>query len=76
MVRTANGFVVSVNYWDNEPKREFNPRKEEAQRVAVGISRPLESWARMINETHLRSPLYQPSITVNFRSPTTPRMEV
>jgi hypothetical protein len=28
-VRTANGFVVSVTYFDEEPKREFNLRKEE-----------------------------------------------
>ena len=38
-VRTANGFVVSVTYWDDEPKREFMLRREEARRIAVAISR-------------------------------------
>jgi hypothetical protein len=39
VVRTANGFVVSVTYFDDEPKRDFNLRKEEARRVALAISR-------------------------------------
>jgi hypothetical protein len=38
-VRTANGFVVAVTYWDGKPKREFNLRREEARRVAVAIGR-------------------------------------
>jgi hypothetical protein len=38
-VRTANGFVVSVTYFDDTPQRDFMLRKEEARRVAVAISR-------------------------------------
>jgi hypothetical protein len=32
IVRTANGFVVSVTYRDDEPRREFMLRQEEARR--------------------------------------------
>ena len=39
VVRTANGFVVSVTYFDDEPNGDFNLRKEEARRLAVAISR-------------------------------------
>jgi hypothetical protein len=39
-VRTANGFVIATIYHDEEPRREFNLRREEARRVAVAISRP------------------------------------
>ena len=39
VVRTANGFVVSITYFDDEPKRDFDLRKEEARRLAVAISR-------------------------------------
>jgi hypothetical protein len=39
VVRTANGFVVSITYFDDEPNRDFNLRKEEARRLAVAISR-------------------------------------
>jgi hypothetical protein len=39
VVRTANGFVVSVTYYDEDPRRDFNLRKEEARRFAVAISR-------------------------------------
>ncbi len=39
IVRTANGFVVSITYFDDEPNRDFNLRKEEARRLAVAISR-------------------------------------
>jgi hypothetical protein len=39
VVRTANGFVVSVTYFDDAPEREFNLRKEEARRIATAISR-------------------------------------
>ncbi len=39
VVRTANGFVVSITYFDDEPNRDFNLRKEEARRIAVAISR-------------------------------------
>jgi hypothetical protein len=38
-VRTANGFVVSTIYFDDEPRRDFNLRREEARRIAVAISR-------------------------------------
>jgi hypothetical protein len=38
-VRTANGFVISVTWFDEDPNREFNLRKEEARRVAVAIAR-------------------------------------
>ena len=38
-VRSANGFLISVTYWDDEPKRDFNLRKDEAHRVALAISR-------------------------------------
>jgi hypothetical protein len=46
IVRSANGFLISVTYWDNEPKRDFNLRKEEARRVAVAISRIPELLAK------------------------------
>ena len=39
VVRTTNGFVVSVTYFDDEPNGDFNLRKEEARRLAVAISR-------------------------------------
>jgi hypothetical protein len=39
VVRTANGFVVSITYFDDEPNRDFNLRREEARRLAVAISR-------------------------------------
>jgi hypothetical protein len=39
VVRTANGFVVSITYFDDVPKRDFNLRKEEARRLAIAISR-------------------------------------
>jgi hypothetical protein len=39
VVRTANGFVVSVTSLDDTPERGFNLPKEEARRIAVGISR-------------------------------------
>jgi len=39
VVRTANGFIVSITYFDDEPMRDFNLRKEEARRIAVAISR-------------------------------------
>jgi hypothetical protein len=39
VVRTANGFVVSITYFDDEPKRDFNLRKAEARRIALVISR-------------------------------------
>jgi len=39
VVRTANGFVVSITYFDDEPKRDFALRKEEARRIALAISR-------------------------------------
>ena len=39
IVRTANGFVVSITYFDDEPNRDFNLRKDEARRLAVAISR-------------------------------------
>jgi len=45
-VRTANGFVVSVTFWEDEPKREFNLRKEEARRLAVAIIRLPELLAK------------------------------
>jgi len=45
-VRTANGFVVSVTYGDDEPKNEFMSRKEEARRIAVAISRIPELMSR------------------------------
>jgi hypothetical protein len=39
VVRSANGFVISITYFDDEPKRDFNLRKEEARRIAIAISR-------------------------------------
>jgi hypothetical protein len=39
VVRTANGFVVSITYFDDEPNRDFNLQREEARRLAVAISR-------------------------------------
>ena len=39
IVRTANGFVVSITYFDDEPQRDFNLRKDEARRLVVAISR-------------------------------------
>ena len=39
VVRTANGLVVSVTYFDGTEERAFNLRKEEARRIAVAISR-------------------------------------
>jgi hypothetical protein len=39
VVRSANGFLISVTYWDDEPRRDFNLRKNEARRVALAISR-------------------------------------
>jgi hypothetical protein len=39
VVRTANGFVVSITYFDDEPNRDFNLRKDEARRIALAISR-------------------------------------
>jgi hypothetical protein len=39
IVRTANDLVVSITYFDDSPKRDFNLRKEEARRVALAISR-------------------------------------
>ena len=38
-VRTANNFVVSVTYCDDDPTRDFNLRREEARRLAIGICR-------------------------------------
>jgi hypothetical protein len=38
-VRTANNLLVSLTYHDDDPKREFNLRREEAHRVAVAIAR-------------------------------------
>jgi hypothetical protein len=39
VVRTANGFVVSITYFDDEPNRDFNLRRDEARRLAVAIRR-------------------------------------
>ena len=39
VVRTANGFVVSITYFDDEPNRDFNLRKDEARRLVIAISR-------------------------------------
>jgi hypothetical protein len=39
VVRSANGFLISVTYWDDEPRRDFNLHKDEARRVALAISR-------------------------------------
>jgi hypothetical protein len=39
IVRTPNNFVVSITYFDDEPQRDFNLRKDEARRLAVAISR-------------------------------------
>jgi hypothetical protein len=39
IVRTANGFMVSVTYFDDEPTRDYNLRREEARRLAIGICR-------------------------------------
>jgi hypothetical protein len=40
IVRTANGLVVSLIYFDNELKRrDFNLTKDEARRVAKNIAR-------------------------------------
>jgi hypothetical protein len=39
IVRTANGFVAPITYFDEEPQRDFNLRKDEARRLAVAISR-------------------------------------
>jgi hypothetical protein len=39
IVRTANGFVVSITYFDDEPQRDFNLRKDEARRLVIAISR-------------------------------------
>ena len=39
IVRTANNFVVSITYFDDEPQRDFTLRKDEAPRLAVAISR-------------------------------------
>jgi hypothetical protein len=39
LVRSANGFVISVTYFDDDPNRDFNLRKKEARRIAVAISR-------------------------------------
>jgi hypothetical protein len=39
VVRTANGFVVSITYFDDDPTRDFNLRKDEARRLVVAISR-------------------------------------
>jgi hypothetical protein len=39
IVRTANGFVVSITYFDDEPIRDFNLRKNETRRLAIAISR-------------------------------------
>jgi hypothetical protein len=39
VVRTANNFVVSITYFDDEPMRDFNLRKDEARRLAIAISR-------------------------------------
>lgn len=38
-VRTANGFVVPVTYFDDDSTRDFNLRREEARRIAVSICR-------------------------------------
>jgi hypothetical protein len=43
VVRTANGFVVSITYFDDEPNRDFNLREDAARRIALAISRrPME----------------------------------
>jgi hypothetical protein len=40
VVRTANGFVVSLTYFDNEPRRRsFNLTRDEARRVAANIAK-------------------------------------
>jgi hypothetical protein len=40
IVRTANRLVVSLIYFDNEPRRRsFNLTKDEARRVARSIAR-------------------------------------
>src|ERR1700742_3677457 len=39
VVRTANGFLVSITYFDDEPNRVFNLRKDEARRITLAISR-------------------------------------
>jgi hypothetical protein len=39
VVRTANGFVLSITYFDDEPNRDFNLRKDEARRIALAITR-------------------------------------
>ena len=39
VVRTANGFVVSITYFDDEPMRDFNLSKEEARSIALAIAR-------------------------------------
>jgi hypothetical protein len=31
--------VVSITYFDDEPQRDFNLRKDEARRLAIAISR-------------------------------------
>jgi hypothetical protein len=31
--------VVSITYFDDEPNRDFNLRKDEARRIALAISR-------------------------------------
>ena len=38
-VRTAKNFVVSITYFDGEPQRDFNLRKDETRRLAIAISR-------------------------------------
>ena len=38
-MRTANCFVVSVTYFDEEPKREFNLPKGRGPPCSVAISR-------------------------------------
>ena len=49
VVRTANGFVVSITYFDDEANRDFNLRKEEARRLAVAISRLPELFGKEQN---------------------------
>ncbi len=56
VVRTANGFVVSVTYFDDDPQRDFNLRKDKARRLAVAITRLPELMEREKSEQAFSKP--------------------
>jgi hypothetical protein len=63
IVRTANGFLVTITYFDGEPQRDFNLRNDEARRLAIAISRlPATTRKRMMNQFVEPRPYADPEV--------------